>query len=201
MRFDFFARGRLAPALFVLPFCAPALACSGRVLSTGLDDHGAPGPQEPGAKPPPADPPPPRDVLWTSDDGPILGLAVNRDRIFCVTTSKLTAMARDGTPPKVHVQSTAPFAYSGAIAVSDVYVYWGTREPTPNPSSGTEDEHNRGNHKPEHGPLRLSEIKLSRAPGPKSPSRRAIPRLGGLPVSAFSFVMRRSSLHDRSRAR
>ncbi len=64
-------------------------------------------------------------VLWTSDDGPILGLAIDTDRVFCVTQAKLVSVARDGSDPRVLAQSSDRFAYSGAIATNGAAVYWG----------------------------------------------------------------------------
>jgi hypothetical protein len=65
-------------------------------------------------------------VLWTSDDGAILGIAVDRDRIFCVTKSKLTSMARDGSQVRTLVQSPALYFYGGAIAVNGGAAFLGT---------------------------------------------------------------------------
>jgi hypothetical protein len=71
---------------------------------------------------------PPPGTIWASDDGPILGLAVKGDRIFCVTQTKLLSMARDGSAVRVLAQTSLglPFAFTGAIAVNDQAVYWGT---------------------------------------------------------------------------
>jgi hypothetical protein len=69
-------------------------------------------------------------AVWTSDDGPILGLALDADRIFCVTQSKLTSLARDGSAPRILAQSSDRFAYTGAIATNGVAVYWGVASPS-----------------------------------------------------------------------
>jgi hypothetical protein len=69
-------------------------------------------------------------ALWTSDDGPILGLAVDADRVFCVTQAKLMSLARDGTDARVLAQSPDRFAYTGAIATNGVTVYWGVASPS-----------------------------------------------------------------------
>jgi hypothetical protein len=64
------------------------------------------------------------DILWVSDDGPIAGLAANRDRIFCVTSSQLVSFARDGSDVRVLAKGSQ-YDYSGAIAANDATVYWG----------------------------------------------------------------------------
>jgi hypothetical protein len=67
----------------------------------------------------------PPATIWTSDDGPILGLAASADRIFCVTANKLTSMARDGSDVRVLAQASALTQPSGAIAIGAATVYWG----------------------------------------------------------------------------
>jgi hypothetical protein len=92
--------------------------------TTAPDDGGAPSPPVDAGTPLTA------GALWTSDDGPILGLAYDANRIFCVTQSKLTSIARDGSGATVLAQSSDRFAYSGAIATSGGVVYWGLDSPT-----------------------------------------------------------------------
>lgn len=110
----------------------PSVQPPGSVPATGIEGvgeagMGAPGPTDAYAPPSQMDATPPAEagVLWTSDDGPILGLAIDADRVFCVTQSKLVSVARDGTDPRVLAQSPDRFAYSGAIATNGVAVYWG----------------------------------------------------------------------------
>jgi hypothetical protein len=76
-------------------------------------------------------------TIWTSDDGPILGLAVSGDSIFVVTQEKLTSMARDGSQVQVLQQTAQRFGYSGAIAVNDETVYWGTSVGASGQEAGT----------------------------------------------------------------
>lgn len=126
--------------LVVLAFTLAAAACGGAVQP--LSQPGGPGDASPGSQtglPPPSPdagsaydsaviPPEagtaPQGTLWLSDDGPILGIAAANGRIYCVTQSKITTMARDGSDLRVLVHSSQP-AYVGAIAVNTTDVYFG----------------------------------------------------------------------------
>jgi hypothetical protein len=67
----------------------------------------------------------PKGALWRSDDGPILGLALNGDAVIAVTATRITSIARNGSGASTIASSEITLPNSGAIAVHQGIAYVG----------------------------------------------------------------------------
>jgi hypothetical protein len=116
---------RLLFAAIALASCDVIAACGG---TTRIDASRPPGSTGGSSALPDAGGASPGGPLWTSDDGPILGIVAAGERIVCVTSTKLVSVARSGGDARVLSQSSASVTNTGAIAANSDAIFWGTQE-------------------------------------------------------------------------